>query len=126
MILYILNSITFDLSRIDGNAWTIFLIGFGIVYAALIFIYLFFNNLPKFLNIKFKKEPKSESSATTSEAKSSKTETSNSIDKEVNAAIAMALSLYLDDQHDDEPLVLTINIQDRLNSQWSSKIQNIN
>ena len=49
----------------------------------------------------------------------------DSVNKEVSAAIAMALALYLDNQHDEESLVLTMNLSDRLNTQWNNKIQNI-
>ncbi len=47
-------------------------------------------------------------------------------DDVVYAAIAMALSLHFEDAHDDEPRVLSINLNERLNSQWNSKIQNVN
>lgn len=114
-------AITFDLSKVDSNALTIFLIGFGVVYVALIIIYLIFSLLPKVLSIKLKKEK------THTEAKSTiKPDKGIKADDEVYAAIAMALSLHFEDAHDDEPMVMSINLNDRLNSQWNSKIQNVN
>lgn len=117
----IINAITFDLSKVDGNAVTIFLIGFGVVFAALITIYFIFNLLPKVLSIKLKKQ-KSQTEAKTN----IKPEKEIKADEEVYAAIAMALSLHFEDAHDDEPMVMSINLNDRLNSQWNSKIQNVN
>jgi glutaconyl-CoA/methylmalonyl-CoA decarboxylase subunit delta len=117
----IINAITFDLSKVDGNAITIFLIGFGVVFTALITIYFIFSLLPKALSIKFKKQKsQTEDKATIKPVKEIKA------DDEVYAAIAMALSLHFEDAHDDEPMVLSINLNDRLNSQWNSKIQNVN
>lgn len=117
----IINAITFDLSKVDGNAITIFLIGFGVVFAALITIYFIFNLLPKVLGIKFKKEKSVKVDNATI-----KPEKAIKADDEVYAAIAMALSLHFEDAHDDEPMVLSINLNERLNSQWNSKIQNVN
>ncbi|MDD3686274.1 MAG: OadG family protein [Bacteroidales bacterium] len=117
----IINAITFDLSKVDGNAITIFLIGFGVVFAALITIYFIFNLLPKVLGIKLKKEKSVKVDNATI-----KPEKAIKADDEVYAAIAMALSLHFEDAHDDEPMVLSINLNERLNSQWNSKIQNVN
>ncbi len=120
-MLSIISAITFDVSKIDANAMTIFLIGFGIVFAALITIYLFFNFLPKLLNIKIKKKEKG-----TSKTESVKEASNNTENQEVYAAIAMALHLNMEDMHDEESMVLTIDLQSIVNSQWNSKIQNIN
>lgn len=117
----IINAITFDLSKVDGNAITIFLIGFGVVFAALITIYFIFNLLPKVFGIKLKKEKSVKVDNATI-----KPEKAIKADDEVYAAIAMALSLHFEDAHDDEPMVLSINLNERLNSQWNSKIQNVN
>lgn len=116
----IISDISFDLSRVDGNAFTIFIIGFGVVFAALLIIYLIFSALSKILKINIKKS--------NSGAKSnvSATEVKTDVNSEIYAAIAMALSLHFEDTHDEESMVLTINLNDRLNSQWSSKIQNVN
>lgn len=114
-------AITFDLSRVDANAITIFLIGFGVVYVALIIIYFIFNMLPKVLSIKLKKDK-----VVKEQKHASPVEKTSKTDDEVYAAIAMALSLHFEDAHDDEPMILSINLNDRLNSQWNSKIQNVN
>ena len=121
----IFSVVTFDLSAVDAFAWTIFIIGFAVVFTALIAIYGFFFFLPKLLSIKIgkKKTEKLEKKKDKDLALSDDLNTKNS---EVYAAIAMSLALYFDDQHDEESLVLTINLEDRINSQWSSKLQNVN
>ncbi len=116
----IINAITFDISKVDGNAVTIFLIGFGVVFFALLIIYLIFAYLPKLLNIKIKK--KSDASPKTEVLT---TQTSSSTDSEIFAAIAMALSLHFEDHHDEESMILTLDINDRINSPWNTKIQNV-
>ncbi|HNQ69486.1 MAG TPA: OadG family protein [Bacteroidales bacterium] len=118
--MHIINAITFDFTRVDSNAITIFIIGFGVVFSALTIIYLFFAFFPKLLKVNLKKKDK--------ETVKSENKSLNIIDNaesEVFAAIAMALSLHFEDVHDEESMILTINLNERLNSQWNSKIQNI-
>jgi len=118
--MYIINAIVFDFSRIDSNALTIFIIGFGVVFTALIIIYFVFSVFPKLLKINLKKKNKEEKKTVTD-----KSLVQEDYDSEVFAAIAMALSLHFEDVHDEESMILTINLNDRLYSQWSSKLQNI-
>lgn len=117
----IISAITFDISKIDGNAMTIFIIGFGIVFAVLLVIYSIFYMMPKVLSIKLKKKsPKEESQVI------SKIESESTSNNEDFVAIAMALGLYFEDIHDDEPMILNIRLEERINSHWNSKIQNVN
>ncbi len=120
-MLTIINAITFDLSTLDANAMTIFAIGFGVVIIALVCIYLFFQNLPKLLNIKI--GGKKESTAQVAEQPKSNETKSND---EVYAAIAMAMHLHFEDMHDEESLILTMDINERLNTQWNTNVQYIN
>ena len=113
----ILSAINFDFSRVDGNAVTIFIIGFSVVFSALIIIYLIFSVVPYLMKINIKKKSKPEVKAA---------EPVIITDGEVYAAIGMALILHSEDQHDDESMILTLNINDRLNSPWNSKLQNLN
>lgn len=117
----IISAITFDLSRVDGNAVTIFLIGFGVVFFALLVIYLIFSTIPRFLDIKIPKKTKVENKNAETAGAAGKSEINN----EVYAAIAMALSLHFEDHHDEESMILTIDLHDRLNSPWSAKVQNV-
>ncbi|MDD3740479.1 MAG: OadG family protein [Bacteroidales bacterium] len=116
--MYIINAITFDFARVDSSAITIFIIGFGVVFTALTIIYFCFLLIPKLLKVNLKKK-EVENSEVKNEI------ITNDSDSEIIAAIAMALSLHFEDIHDEESMILTINLNDRLNSQWSSKIQNI-
>lgn len=90
-------------------------IGYVVVFAALLFLYLIFSNLSKVLNLNVKRLLKRE-------GKSEISKEDLSISGEVNAAIAMAIHLYYTELHDKEDAVLTINKISRTYSPWSSKI----
>jgi Na+-transporting methylmalonyl-CoA/oxaloacetate decarboxylase gamma subunit len=122
-MLSLLSAISFDTSKIDANAITIFIIGFSIVFAALISIYLFFFFLPKIFNFDGKEKKRSKKVKKTIESKGEEIKDENG---EIIAAIAMALHLHFEDMHDEESMMLTMDIRDRVSSQWSSKIININ
>ena len=90
-------------------------IGYVVVFIALLFLYLTFANITKLLNLNVKRLLRKEG----------KNEEIKEVDKvtgEVNAAIAMALHLYYEEIHDHEKTVLTINKVSRTYSPWSSKI----
>jgi Na+-transporting methylmalonyl-CoA/oxaloacetate decarboxylase gamma subunit len=90
-------------------------IGYVVVFLALLFLYLIFSNLTKILNINVKRSLRSQ-------GKIVETKEDLSITGEVNAAIAMAIHLYFAEIHDNENTVLTINKVSRTYSPWSSKI----
>jgi len=105
--------------QVDGFAITIAVVGYFVVFIALVLLYFIFYNLPFLLRInlsslinrgKNKKEPKQDDSKMTGE---------------LNAAIGMALYLYFDETHDHESGVLTIKKVSRRYSPWSSKIYGI-
>lgn len=92
------------------------LIGYIVVFAALIMLSVIFSNLAKVLQINVKR-------ALRKEGKTEEEITKDiNISGEVNAAIAMALHLYYEEVHDQEAAVLTINRISRTYSPWSSKI----
>ena len=90
-------------------------IGYVVVFVALLLLYILFFNLAKVLQINVKKLLRRE-------GKIIKIKEDLSISGEVNAAIAMALHLYYSEMHDKEDAVLTINQTSRTYSPWSSKI----
>lgn len=90
-------------------------IGYLVVFAALLFLYLIFANLTKALNLNMKRTLKKE-------GKTEDIKEDQSISGEVNAAIAMAIHLYYSEMHDKEDTVLTISKVSRTYSPWSSKI----
>jgi Na+-transporting methylmalonyl-CoA/oxaloacetate decarboxylase gamma subunit len=93
-------------------------VGMSVVFLALLLLYVLFANITKAL-IYQKKLSQKKAGKEISEV--SKEELSG----EVNAAIAMAIHLYLDEIHDKESSVLTINRVARTYSPWSSKIYGI-
>ena len=90
-------------------------IGYVVVFIALLLLYIIFFNLTKVLQINVKKLLRRE-------GKEIEIKEDLSISGEVNAAIAMALHLYYSEMHDKEDTVLTINQTSRTYSPWSSKI----
>jgi glutaconyl-CoA/methylmalonyl-CoA decarboxylase subunit delta len=90
-------------------------IGYVVVFIALLLLYLLFFNITKLLQINVKRLLKRE-------GKVIEVKEELSISGEVNAAIAMALHLYYSEIHDKEDTVLTINKVSRTYSPWSSKI----
>ena len=92
------------------------IVGYTIVFAALVLLFYFFNLLSKLINknIKFKllKQGKLHPADTGKDI---------SVPGEVTAAIGMALYLSMD-IHDEESNVITIKKVSRIYSPWSSKI----
>jgi len=88
-----------------------------VVFMSLLVLYLMFMNITRFLNYRIKHRKKE------------KVEKEKEIIKEepvftgeLNAAICLAVGLYLDEIHDKENTILTINRVARTYSPWSSKI----
>jgi glutaconyl-CoA/methylmalonyl-CoA decarboxylase subunit delta len=90
-------------------------IGYVVVFIALLLLYALFFNLTKVLQINVKRLLRRE-------GKVVEIKEDLSISGEINAAIAMALHLYYSEMHDKEDTVLTINKVSRTYSPWSSKI----
>jgi glutaconyl-CoA/methylmalonyl-CoA decarboxylase subunit delta len=107
----------FDFSQIDGFAATIALVGYLVVFLALVLLYFVFYNLPAILNIDFR----SLFSREVNRDKPSKT-TDPGITGELSAAIGMAVYMYLNEMHDQESGVITIKKISKRYSPWSSKI----
>jgi hypothetical protein len=130
----------FSFSNVGEDQITLFILGFSTVFIALTLIYLLINSVPKVLKLDLKKVSKAtagvivHNKVTDVIVNKHKKETETSVMKttvvpsdneEVSAAIAMAMSLYLDDCHDDESFVLTMKINERLSSTWNHKVQNV-
>jgi len=92
------------------------LIAMSVVFIALMLLYLVFRNTKALYSINFRKifsrkKPVIE-----------KTLVQEELSGEVNAAIALAMHLYINQLHDHEEAVLTIKKVARTYSPWSSKI----
>lgn len=101
--------------KIDPYGIGMTVIGYSVVFIALLLLYIIFYNLSKVmtLNVKrlLKKEGKSDEASNVEE-----------ISGEVNAAIAYAIYLYYNELHDQENPIITINRVSKAYSPWSSKI----
>ncbi len=113
-----LSEIQFDLSNISGFSITVAVVGYVIVFAALVLLFLIYSGIPKLINInvrqKLKKQGKCEDCGDLH------------IEGDVNAAISMALYLYLNEIHDEESDVITIKRISKQYTPWSSKIYSTN
>ncbi len=100
------------------GGWTIALVGYGIVFTALIALVIVFVNLPKLLQINLRSKLKKQ-------GKSSSNSENLNIEGNVNAAIAMALYMHFDQIHDEESNIITIKKVTKNYSPWSSKIYGV-
>jgi len=113
-----LQEIQFDFSNISGANVTIAIVGYVIVFTALVLLFFVYNTIPKLINIKVRRQLKKEG----------KCEDCGDlhIEGDVNAAISMALYLYFDEVHDEESDVITIKRISKQYTPWSSKIYSTN
>lgn len=95
------------------------MIAMTVVFIALILLYIIFKNTRTIYGINLKKV------FSKGEKIMPKVKEEEDVIGEVNAAIAMALNLYISDIHDHEETVLTIKKVSRTYSPWSSKIYNL-
>ena len=113
-----LSEIQFDLSNVSGFSITVAVVGYIIVFAALVLLFFIYSSIPKLINInvrqKLKRQGKCEDCGDLH------------IEGDVNAAISMALYLYLNEIHDEESDVITIKRISKQYTPWSSKIYSTN
>ena len=92
------------------------IVGMGVVFSALVLLNIIFNQIPRLLKIrmriKFRKAGKTNENE----------ECCADISGDTNAAIALALHLYMNELHDAESNVMTIAKVTKRYSPWSSKI----
>lgn len=106
-----------NLEAIDSDAIILTVVGYFIVFSALVLLYFVFYNLPRILRIRFKKKK--------GIAVESVVEEPVELSGEVNAAISMALYLHFNQYHDEESTEMTIVRESRIYSPWSSKIYQV-
>lgn len=100
--------------EVDPKGIGMTIIAMGVVFSALIVLFLFFKLMGWSIN-----RNSGSTSTTTSTVEPKHTK---GVSGEVNAAIAMALYMYRNQLHDHENTVVTINQVSRTYSPWSSKI----
>ena len=109
---------THIIANITSEGLTIAIVGYLIIFTALILLSILFLYMPKIINLPKKlRQKKSQDSRDTSKEED--------ISGEVNAAIATALYLYFNELHDEESRIMTIQKVSRRYSPWSSKIYNV-
>lgn len=107
------------LLSISSQTWIITIVGWLIVFAALVLLVIVFNQVPRLFRIKFNRKNKTEAS---------NIEPSNDnkyITGDETAAIAMAIHMFFEEQHDEESNIITIKRIARRYSPWSSKIYGV-
>ena len=112
-----------NLLEITSLTWTVTLLGYLIVFTALILLVLIFLAVPKIhaarVKSRLRKEGKLASCGETNDC-------NIDVSGEENAAIAMALYMYFNEMHDEESGVITIKRIEKRYSPWSSKIYGLN
>lgn len=101
--------------NITTESLVIAVVGYVVVFASLVLLFWFFNNIPKLIYMKPWKRKKGD-------AGDEEENQGTTISGETTAAISMALHLYLSELHDEESGVLTIKKVSKTYSPWSSKI----
>ncbi|MCT4587889.1 MAG: OadG family protein [Carboxylicivirga sp.] len=110
---------------VDSMTWTITVLGWFIVFVALVFLIGVFLTVPKILNWGIRRSLRKKN-------KDKDIVKKDVADKEVvitgetNAAIAMALYSYFNELHDEESNVITIKEVRKRYSPWSSKVYSFN
>ena len=94
----------------------ILLIGMGIVFLSLVLLFLVFQYLVPLFISKIIKRTKNPLTAANEER-----DVSSGSGEEM-AAICTAVYMFLEEAHDDENAILTINLSPKMYSPWSSKI----
>jgi len=108
-----------NLLAVTTETWTITLLGWVIVFAALLFLVGIFLMIPKLFKWKAKRDLRTK-------GKTQITDDQLVISGETNAAIATALHLYFNEIHDEESNVITIKQVRRRYSPWNSKLYGMN
>ncbi len=108
------SNLSFNISNIGMNEAVLTVLGYGIVFLALVVLFLFFNNLAKAISA-FRKRKLKSIGKHVQAAK-------DDVTGETAAAISMALSLHFREIHDYENTIITIKKVQSTYSPWNSKL----
>jgi len=113
------DEITFNLSGVTGLTIIIAVVGLLVVFVVLTMLYLVYLTIPKIINFGIRRKLKKEGKLI---------DESNDlhVESDVNAAISLALYMYLNEIHDEESNIITIKTALRSYTPWSSKIYSTN
>jgi Na+-transporting methylmalonyl-CoA/oxaloacetate decarboxylase gamma subunit len=116
-------------AEVDPTGFGMAFVAMMVVFFALALLFVFFKNMSRVLRMDLSKQKIARSLTKTRLGRSEEQETTQAgqqedfhLSGEVNAAIAMTLYLYINELHDAENTILTINKVSRTYSPWSSKI----
>lgn len=105
-----------DYSVVTEFGITTAIVGWLIVFAALVLLVIVFTQVPKLIYYNTRKKLKQQTKSTVV------TDDDLHVSGDVSAAISMALHMFFDDFHDEESNVITIKRVRKTYSPWSSKI----
>ncbi len=114
----IISEISFDFSNINALNVLIAVVGYVIVFGALVLLFGIFNSLPKLINLNVKRKLRKEGKTQEDDIMH--------IEGNITAAISMALYMDLNELHDEESGIITIKKISKQYSPWSSKIYSTN
>ncbi|HPR31272.1 MAG TPA: OadG family protein [Prolixibacteraceae bacterium] len=106
---------------IDSQTLIITIVGWLVVFIALVLLIMVFNNIPRLMKVKVKVKTKPTDNGQVYPGQSG----ARYMSGDETAAIALALHLYFEEQHDEESNVITIKQIQRRYSPWSSKIYGV-
>lgn len=106
-----------SLSNIGWDEIALAAVGYTVVFLALVVLFIVFYYLSKVLTSNLRKRLKRQGKEINPSALE--------VTGEVNAAISMALFMYFNELHDEEPGELTIKKISRRYSPWNSKIYGV-
>jgi hypothetical protein len=105
------------LTSLDKFSYIVAFVGYLVVFLALVLLFIIFSNIPKLYQLQIKNKLRRKGKNVDKDE-----ECCMGISGETNAAIGMAIYLYLNELHDHENMVITIDKVSKRYSPWSSKI----
>ncbi|MFC2104853.1 OadG family protein [Bacteroidota bacterium] len=112
----VIGDIGINYSAAAGSGVTVAIVGWLIVFAALVLLVIIFTQTPKLIYYNTRKKLKQKNN------QAGVSDDDLHISGDVSAAISMALYLFFDEMHDEESNVITIKRVRKTYSPWSSKI----
>lgn len=104
-------------SELGKFSYIVALVGYLVVFFALLLLFLIFKNIPRLYHIQIRKNLRR-----LGKINEPVEDCCMAMSGETNAAIGLALYMYLNELHDHEDMVITISKVSRRYSPWSSKI----
>jgi glutaconyl-CoA/methylmalonyl-CoA decarboxylase subunit delta len=114
----VISKLGFNISNVGSDEIVLTVLGYGIVFLALLTLYLFFANLTRLIVTIRRNKLKLSGKQTTDK-------NDTTISGEVAAAISTAISLHFQEAHDIENTIITIKKVQSAYSPWNSKLHGL-